>query len=362
MPDIHIVVRNKEAQLHEKAVIVCGNSDYTVHFDFDSEWNAYDGRTLCVKFCKRGKTEVYEMFFVGNSVEIPPVYDVEWVEIGVYAGDIHTTTGARIACVPCITDGNPVHSAPPHDVYNQIMEYLAQIAQGSGGLPAEAVSMIAVGDVAPESLKAESLTSDPPETKWDYWQETGHDEKTSAVFTAGVLSDCLLLVCVMHRGEIEIDGDGWDKIITSKAAKDQYGKPCQKITVYAKRVYGGMHTVRITQNTSAVMSLKTIFLYGAQAVTAVGDDLLASYPYTPPEASGKRRLYLLSSVYNYKSSDPYAITADHGDLDLRRADETLFSAFYDYQPEKRITPVFGYSGQDYDADSINALTLDIEEV
>ena len=134
MPLIQIGIENKIAHTVDAPYIVCGNSDYTVKFTFDGEWNAYKAKTMCVKFYRCGKKECYEVLFEGDTASIPAIYDTDEVEIGVYAGDIRTTTGARIPCLGCIRDGNHVHADPPKDVYDQLMELLSG-AQGSGEKP-----------------------------------------------------------------------------------------------------------------------------------------------------------------------------------------------------------------------------------
>lgn len=136
--DITIKIRNKKAHLIEKSEIVCGNSDYVICFDFDAEWDAYNAKTLGMKFCRNGKKEIYEVLFSGDTCMLPPVYDVTQVEIGVCAGDIRTSTGAVIECVPCIMDGFPAHADPPEDVYNQLLQFLA----GSQGSTVQTVSRV----------------------------------------------------------------------------------------------------------------------------------------------------------------------------------------------------------------------------
>lgn len=104
MPDIGITVTNRIAQASGKPEIVCGNSDYTAAFTFDSEWNALTEKTLQLAYYKNGTFLAQEVAFSGTSVELPPLYGITEVFVGVYAGNIRTTTPARIACLPCITD------------------------------------------------------------------------------------------------------------------------------------------------------------------------------------------------------------------------------------------------------------------
>ena len=130
MPNIQITVRDKAAQPEGAPVIVCGNSDYTVTFTFDDEWSQYTAKTARFCFVQNGVRRYYDVLFEGDTVSVPVLSDVYEVEIGVYAGDIHTSTPARIPCARSVTDGAPVHADPQLDVYNQLLEYLASLQNG----------------------------------------------------------------------------------------------------------------------------------------------------------------------------------------------------------------------------------------
>lgn len=134
MLDIQIAVNGKIAQTRDAPAVVCGNDNYHILFDFDSEWDKYEAKTMRVAYHRNGTFCCRDVLFSGNQCALPAVYDVPEIAIGVYAGDIRTTTPARIPCLPCITDGHPVHEDPPEDVYNQLMEYLAGL-QGGGDTP-----------------------------------------------------------------------------------------------------------------------------------------------------------------------------------------------------------------------------------
>ena len=146
MPEISITVREKTASLSGPVTVVCGNSDYTVRFLFDSEWDAYPTKTARFTYCKNGVFRYEDVLFEGDSVSVPVLRDVDEIAIGVYAGDLHTTTPARVPCARCITDGAPVHDPPAPDVYDQLMEYLAGL-QG-GGVPAGAATLMISGGVS----------------------------------------------------------------------------------------------------------------------------------------------------------------------------------------------------------------------
>ena len=128
MPEISINVQNKIARANGNPQIVCGNSDYTVSFEFDSEWEAYPVKTARYAYCKRGVLQYEDVLFEDSTAPVPVLHDIDLVAVGVYAGNLHTTTPARILCVSCITDGAPVHMPPTPDVYNQLLQYLAMIA------------------------------------------------------------------------------------------------------------------------------------------------------------------------------------------------------------------------------------------
>lgn len=127
MPEIFIRVDAKTAEVLGNPVIVCGNSDYTLRFAFDSEWDAYTAKTARFVYMRNGHPVYQDVIFSGDACTAPALYDTDCAAVGVYAGDIHTTTPARIPCARCITDSASVHPDPPPDVYTQILAYLEEI-------------------------------------------------------------------------------------------------------------------------------------------------------------------------------------------------------------------------------------------
>ncbi len=118
MPTIKIKVRDKIAKQSDREVYVCGNSDFTVVFNFDSEWDAYTAKT--VRFKYNGFFQ--DVVFTGNECPMPIISNTNNIQVGVYAGDLHTTTAASIMAQKSILCGDGTHDDPPEDVYNQIME------------------------------------------------------------------------------------------------------------------------------------------------------------------------------------------------------------------------------------------------
>lgn len=123
MHELNIKVRNKIAAQTGKAEYVCGNSDYIAVFDLDSEWDAYDTKTA--RFSYNGSYT--NVVFDGNQCPVPVITDTHCFRIGVYAGDLHTTTAARVPCRKSILCGGGSHVAPSEDVYNQLMQRMSEL-------------------------------------------------------------------------------------------------------------------------------------------------------------------------------------------------------------------------------------------
>lgn len=128
---------------------VCGNKDYTIRFTFDSEWDAYEHKTA------RFTTELgyVDVLFTGNECPMPMFSNVLYAEIGVYAGDLQTSTPAYLPVDRSILCGDaPVHPDPPEDIYNQIIARL------------EAIEYATVSPEAIEKAVSDYLEENPVET------------------------------------------------------------------------------------------------------------------------------------------------------------------------------------------------------
>lgn len=119
---IKINVANKIATVLDAPFIICGNSDYIAVFNFDSEWETYETKTARFTFIRDYKERYIDVIFNGNSCSIPVLSNITEVKIGVYAGDLQTTTPAKVECKKSILCGNPIHTEPPKDVYNEILK------------------------------------------------------------------------------------------------------------------------------------------------------------------------------------------------------------------------------------------------
>lgn len=129
MPDIKISVNNKTAIKTDATVYICGNSDFIIKFDFDPEWETYDAKTA--RFSYDGR--YIDVIFDGNECQVPIISDTYGFYVGVYAGNLHTTTPARVSCKKSILCGGGIPADPAPDVYAQIMERLNNM-EASGGV------------------------------------------------------------------------------------------------------------------------------------------------------------------------------------------------------------------------------------
>lgn len=131
--NIPVQISQKIAMVCDSARLVCGNSDYTITFTFDAEWDAYTAKTARFVYCRNGVTMHQDVLFEGDTVAVPVLRNVYEVAVGVYAGDLHTTTPARIPCIPSITCAEDTQDVPSESIYNQLLEYLANLQHGGTG-------------------------------------------------------------------------------------------------------------------------------------------------------------------------------------------------------------------------------------
>ncbi len=126
MRELQITVRSRIAQLTGQTEIVCGNSDYAAVFDLDAEWDAYPVKTMRAvwKDADTGKMLYADVLFEGSRAVLPPVYRTAQVLLGIYAGDIRTSTPVRI---PCCAAGHNAHPEPAQDIYVQLLNLMERL-------------------------------------------------------------------------------------------------------------------------------------------------------------------------------------------------------------------------------------------
>lgn len=189
---------------------------------------------------------------------------------------------------------------------------------------------------------------------WLFSQDNNDDTKTTTIQSLYVDNDTYIIAAVMYRGDtITIAEEGWTKIVDSEIADPSSSK--QKIVVYGRQATKGTYTVTATQNSSVRMSLKVIGLAGASGVSVVNNIIPSTFPFSAPATTGKRRLYLGSSVYGGSGRSTIITTDDN----LATAEELRFTAFYDSRKASGNISEFDLNITDY---AVNFITLDIEEV
>lgn len=135
---IKINVTNKRAVLVGSPVIVCGNSGYTLEFTFDAEWSAESVRTARFVYVRDGSVQYQDVVFSGTTARVPVLANIKEVRVGVFAGDLHTSTPALIPCEKSIRCGTGAPEDPTPSQYDQIMELLTA---GAGGGVSPVVSV-----------------------------------------------------------------------------------------------------------------------------------------------------------------------------------------------------------------------------
>ena len=119
MPQLLIKIKDKIAKPLNNCVI-CDNSDYTVKFIFDEEWEKEPLRIARFIWNK----QYVDVQFTGDTCEVPVVSKTNNLAIGVYAGNLRTTTPAILTCYTSILSEDVIeHSVTPSE-YEEIMKLL----------------------------------------------------------------------------------------------------------------------------------------------------------------------------------------------------------------------------------------------
>lgn len=126
---IEISVKDRIAWQTNRVEYICNNKDFVVNFDFDSEWEAVQNKTA--RFIHGGQHT--DVVFTGNQCAVPVISDVTQMTVGVYAGDLQTTTPATVHCKKSILCGGGVPADPLPDVYAQLMEMLNKLDTSDNG-------------------------------------------------------------------------------------------------------------------------------------------------------------------------------------------------------------------------------------
>ena len=129
---IEISVRERIAWQTNKEEYICGNGDFAVDFLFDEEWD--DVETKTARFIHGDQHT--DVVFTGTRCAVPVILDTTKMKVGVYAGELRTTTQATVQCKKGILCDGGLPADPAPDVYAQLMAMIdAGMLQGPQGEP-----------------------------------------------------------------------------------------------------------------------------------------------------------------------------------------------------------------------------------
>jgi hypothetical protein len=132
MKNIEITVMKKVAYADGMPTIVCGNNDYTLSFKFDDEWNDEQNKVARFSFTKNGLKGFIDMPIENNTCKVPVLLGIGLVRVGVYAGNLRTTTGAKIKCTKSILCDDAEEMAEPFEnLYEEIKGSIADLEKAT---------------------------------------------------------------------------------------------------------------------------------------------------------------------------------------------------------------------------------------
>lgn len=343
MPQIEITVVGRVATNPNPFAVqyVCGNSDYIVHFTFDDpKWNEYSEKTA--RFLYDGRYK--DMIFSGDTCPVPLIYNTCGIQVGVYAGDLITTTCADIVAIRSVLSTAGIPSDPAQDVYRQLMAALTGKVDTQQD-PKNAGKVLGIarnGSVTPISVSggdsavlytAQELT--PAQQKQartnidvtgynrvDYLWPTEHSGREATDITTLLENDTYMGIVrnstafpspglAMLQGPMA--GNVYTVVLLAKdgltyTADFQYVRSTRYFTVLTP----------VTVQSSKVISVKLTpseadeHVYAADRDISVIDDALQAghmaLVYTPDAAGLRNSVGLITSCTRTKRGDPHLVT------------------------------------------------------
>ena len=124
---MNFYIKNKIITLDKDTLppdgVVGDNAYYFANFFFDEEW---EGKEKTARFI--GKNGYKDMVLNENWCYIPlEVMKSGLVLVGVYAGDLESTTAARIPVIASILNDDGLPADPTPDVYTQLRNMIIEI-------------------------------------------------------------------------------------------------------------------------------------------------------------------------------------------------------------------------------------------
>lgn len=197
MKTLRINIKDKIATFFQRdGVIVCGNKGYKLVFTFDEDWA--DCTTKTARFIWNG--HYYDKQFTDNECEVPVLNDTTKVTVGVYAGDLKTTTPAEIPCLISIICGNPEYIEENIKEYRDIAQQSAEEAQQAAREAKQAATAVVHPTIDVEEIEGGhrlTINDADGEKTFDVMDgesgaTPGESGEDGATFTPSVSSDGIL--------------------------------------------------------------------------------------------------------------------------------------------------------------------------
>ena len=125
---LNVEIKEKRASTLGAPTVVCGNSTYRVKFTFDDEWEGSRFKTARFVYTSNGTVRYVEVPFEGDTVDVPAIANTRELKIGVYAGDLCTSTPARIPCELSIRCGTGAPADLTPNQFDQMLDLVNKLA------------------------------------------------------------------------------------------------------------------------------------------------------------------------------------------------------------------------------------------
>ena len=253
MYTIQISVRDKIATQTDGTVIINGNSDYSIEFDFDTEWTDLNNKIGIFAYndAAAHKWAYQTVMFSGNTCTVPILRDIHCVYVGVTAGNVRVTTPAKVQCRLSISDYADTEEPPSADIWGQILAKLDELQTEideikAGGVGGTDISLNVTGATVGQTIKVKAVDANGKPTAWEavdiaagdteVWEELTHfvgtaDNPVSSVkqtFSAGAYKKIYIVGHIVLSGTnnplIYIDSDtlGAPKVFANQSTSGTF--------------------------------------------------------------------------------------------------------------------------------------------
>ena len=174
MYTIQISVRDKIATQTDGTVIINGNSDYSIEFDFDAEWANLNNKIGIFAYndAAAHKWAYQTVMFSGNTCTVPILRDIHCVYVGVTAGNVRVTTPAKVQCRLSISDYADTEEPPSADIWGQILAKIDELQTEideikAGGVGGTDISLGVTGATVGQTVNVKTVDADGKPTAWE---------------------------------------------------------------------------------------------------------------------------------------------------------------------------------------------------